>query len=165
MGLTQERLKELLSYDPLTGVFLWKVSLRGRFAKAGSVAGGPDKDGYFIICVDQKLYRAHRLAWFWMTGEWPKGQIDHKDLDKTNNRFCNLRDATKSQNMWNLKCRSNSATGIKGVQYDARRGLYYAKITANGRKTWLGYHKTAEAAADAYRVASIQQHQEFARAA
>lgn len=164
--ITQERLKELLSYAPLTGVFLWKKSLRGRFAKAGAAAGYPDqKDGYLCICVDQRQYRVHRLAWFYMTGEWPKGQIDHKDLDKSNNRFSNLRDATKSQNMWNLKCRSNSATGVKGVQYDARRGLYYAKITANGRKTWLGYHQTAEAAAEAYRVASIEKHQEFARAA
>lgn len=163
MKITQERLKELLSYDPLTGVFLWRGGQKKTVA--GTVAGTVDKDGYIIICADQKLYRAHRLAWLWMTGDWPKGQIDHKDLVKTNNQFSNLRDATKSQNMWNLKCRSNSATGIKGVQYDARRGLYYAKITANGRKTWLGYHKTADAAAAAYRTASTEQHQQFARAA
>jgi hypothetical protein len=163
MSLTQERLKELLSYDPLTGVFLWRGGQKKTVS--GQVAGTVDKDGYIIICADQKLYRAHRLAWLWMTGEWPKGQIDHEDLDKRNNRFSNLRDATKSQNMRNLKCRSTSTTGLKGVQFDARRNLYYANITTEGRKTWLGYHATAELAAAAYRAAAAEQHQEFARVA
>jgi hypothetical protein len=161
--LTGSRLEQLLKYDPDTGIFTW----RGGHKKvcAGMVAGTPDKDGYICIKIDQKLYKAHRLAWFWMTGTWPVDEVDHKDLDKSNNRFSNLREATKSQNMQNVGCRGDSTTGIKCVQFDARRGLYYANITTAGRKKWLGYHTTAEAAAEAYRAAAVEQHNDFARVA
>jgi hypothetical protein len=152
-----------LRYDPETGLFYWLGGQKK--TRAGQIAGTIDKDGYIIICADRRLYRAHRLAWLWVSGEWPQGQVDHRDLDKANNRFLNLREATKSQNMRNLKCRSSSATGIKGVQFDPRRNLYYAKITTEGRKTWLGYHQTIDLAAAAYLAAAQEHHKEFARAA
>lgn len=161
MELTQERLKELLSYDPLTGVFCWRGGQKKTVA--GAIAGGPDKDGYVLIKVDQKMYKAHRLAWLWMTGVWPSHEIDHVDLDKANNRFGNLREATKSQNMHNTKCRSDNSTGFKGVQYDPHRNRFYAKIITAGQKTWLGYHRTAESASAAYQAAAIEQHKDFAR--
>lgn len=158
MELTQERLKELLSYDPLTGVFLWRVSLRGRFARAGSVAGYPDqKDGYTLLCVDQKQCRAHRLAWFYMTGEWPAHQIDHIDLDKANNRFENLREATHKQNSHNRPKR--------GYTFDKRRSAFVAQIRIDGKHKHLGQFKTAAEAAAAYNAAAQIYHGEFARAA
>lgn len=158
MDLTQERLKELLSYDPLTGVFLWKVSRRGRFAKVGAVAGGPDqRDGYIIICVDQKLYRAHRLAWFYMTGEWPADEIDHIDLDKVNNRFENLREATHKQNSHNRPKR--------GYTFDKRRGVFVAQIRIDGKHKHLGQFKTTSEAIAAYNKAALIYHGQFVRAA
>jgi hypothetical protein len=163
MALTQERLKELLKYDPETGLFYWLGGQKK--TRAGQIAGTIDKDGYIIICVDQRLYRAHRLAWLWTHGEWPNGQIDHRDRDRANNRISNLRDATKTQNMWNTARHPKSSTGVKGVQFDQRRGLYYATIKAGGRKIWLGYHQTIEAAAEARRAATVEHHQEFARVA
>lgn len=158
MGLTQERLKELLSYDPLTGVFLWKVNRRGRFAKAGAIAGYPDqKDGYLCICVDQRQYRLHRLAWFYMTGEWPSEQIDHIDLDKTNNRFANLREATHRQNQHNRPKR--------GYTFDKRRNAFVAQIRIDGKHKYLGQFNTAAEATAAYNEAAQIYHGEFARAA
>src|SRR5262249_32141337 len=117
--ITQERLKEVLFYSPKTGTFIWRVTLNPR-GKAGSVAGC--KDGaYWAIRIDRTLYDAHRLAWLYMTGEWPEG-IDHRDKDGINNRWKNLREADQSQNGANSRLRVNSATGYKGVYL--RRGKY-----------------------------------------
>src|SRR5260370_40019772 len=95
--LTQERLHSLLDYDPDSGVFRWKCSCdhgrRGR-RSAGDVAGGwagGRNSAYWMIGIDYRRYLAHRLAWFYVHGEWPPHQIDHIDLDKTNNTLVNLR--------------------------------------------------------------------------
>ena len=165
MSLTGSRLEQLLTYAPETGLFYWKWREGTGAQLAGSIAGSIDKDGYRVIKLDQKIYRAHRLAWLWMTGSWPANEIDHADLNKDNNAFANLRDATKSQNMQNMPCRPVSATGVKGVQFDERRGRYYAKITAAGKKTWLGYHRNIEDAARAYASAANELHGKFARVA
>lgn len=99
--ITQARLKELLSYDPATGVFIWKVTRNGKM-KVGLPAGSIDReDGYVEICLDRRDYKAHRLAWLYVTGAWPVYGIDHIDRDKTNNRFINLRDVPHSVNLKN----------------------------------------------------------------
>src|SRR6266704_128840 len=100
MMLTQQRLKELLSYDPLTGVFLWRVKRCNKMP--GDVAGCNKNRNYTVVYVEGKSYRAHRLAWFYMTGEWPATFLDHRDMNKHNNAWENLRLATKSQNQANI---------------------------------------------------------------
>src|SRR4051812_10516942 len=110
--LTQERLKELLSYDPLTGVFLWLEDRGGK--RAGDVAGC-EKRVYTLISVDDQIYRAHHLAWLYMTGEWPDPFVDHRDLNKHNNIWTNLREATKSQNQANIGLIKSNKSGFKGV--------------------------------------------------
>lgn len=110
--LTQERLKELFEYRPETGEFIRRVS-RGR-AKAGSVAGTSDKDGYIIIGIDRERYKAHRLAFLYMEGKIPE-EVDHKNRITWDNRWDNLRDTTSSENNKNRTSYSNS--GYLGISW------------------------------------------------
>src|ERR1019366_3934979 len=107
------RLKEVLRYVPETGLFTWLMK-RGSRA-AGSVAGTLRSDGYIQIRLDGDAYLGHRLAWFYQTGSWPTPECDHQDLDKTNNRWTNLREATKSQNKANVNRPISNTSGAKGV--------------------------------------------------
>src|SRR5665213_3102737 len=103
--LTQARLKKLLHYDPLTGMFTWRIT-HGRHDrwKAGARAGNLHKsDRRWLIRIEGIRYKAHRLAWLYMTGRWPRDQIDHKDTDSSNNVFTNLREATNAQNQQNRR--------------------------------------------------------------
>jgi hypothetical protein len=98
-ALTPARLRELLIYDENEGVFRWKdVSQSGRRSFGGRIAGRRQSTGYVQIGIDGRLYLAHRLAFFWMMDRWPEGYIDHRDRDRTNNRWHNLRDVSPSAN-------------------------------------------------------------------
>lgn len=167
MKPNQERLKELLSYDPLTGVFLWKVDRSN--IKRGTLAGRYDKAGYIRIGIDGREYRAHRLAWLYMTGEWPEIFLDHRDMDKNNNAWSNLRLATKSQNAANIGPLKSNTSGIKGVSFHsggAKGGKpWQANITKNGKAMGLGIFATKEEARAAYAAAAERLFGEFARAA
>jgi hypothetical protein len=100
--LTAERLRELLDYDPETGRFIWrKDHPTAKHIKAGSVAGTKNGRGYWVIGVAGAKYVAHRLAWLYVTGEWPAHLVDHENGDRLDNRFANLREATDSQNNFN----------------------------------------------------------------
>jgi hypothetical protein len=138
--LTQARLKELLHYDPATGIFTWLCDRGGR-AHAGDVAGAISV-GYRRPMVDGRRYLASRLAWFYMKGVWPSGDIDHKDRTPLNDRWDNLRPATKKQNGENRKVHKNSTTGVRGVAWDSRLSKYRAQITHNKRNHFLGIHGT-----------------------
>lgn len=166
MTLTQERLKELLSYNPLTGVFLWLQDRGGK--RAGDVAGCK-KRTYTMLSVDDCLYRAHHLAWLYMTGRWPDPFVDHRDLDKHNNVWTNLREATKSQNQANIGLIKSNASGFKGVSR-YRAGERYGKpwqasIGKDGKSRHLGHFATKEEAHAAYVLAAQTLFGEFARAA
>ena len=149
--LTQERLKELLDYNPETGIFTRKVS-SGRYNrwKVGSIVGCNHGNGYLRIVIDKKPYFAHRLAWFYMYGIWPK-LIDHKDHDCANNQIDNLRDVTKSENNQNqIKARRSNKTGLLGVTWDKQVNKYPAQIGLNGKTIQLGKFSTADEAHQAY---------------
>lgn len=161
MGLTQERLKELLSYDPLTGIFVWEVD-RYRVKRGDRAGSISPTTKYRVIRLDQKNYAEHRLAWFYMTGEWPSDEIDHRDLDRQNNKWGNLRPASSSQNKANRKAR-----GVypKGVCFHKPSGWFTSRVHKNGKQISLGCFRTAEAAHAAYVAAAQEIHGEFARAA
>jgi hypothetical protein len=159
--LTQQRLKELLSYDPLTGEFRWLVNRR-RGAKAGDIAGTIYKNGYRRIGIDGRYYYASRLAVFYMTGSWPKHEVDHRDTDRANDRWTNLREATRSQNIANQRPRNK--LGIKGVR-QTRAGTYHVQIQVAGRHIHLGTYNVLTLASDIYRINAAYHHREFARAA
>lgn len=158
--LTYTRLKELLNYDPDTGVFIWIKPTSNR-VKINSVAGTFDTYGYLVIRIDSILYKAHRLAWLYAFEEYPENQIDHINGIKSDNRLDNLRDATSSQNMFNKPVNSANTTGYKGVNYRASMSKYRASIGYKGRVLHLGYFITAEEAHEAYKLKSIELYKEF----
>ncbi len=155
-------LKSLLIYDPVTGVWRWLVDRGNRF-KTGTVAGSINEKGYWIIGVLGRNYKAHRLAVFYMTGEWPKDQVDHNDLHKANNRWGNIRPAINSQNQMNGPVRSDNKLGLKGIKEHKPTGLFQARITVNGKRQSLGYFKSTSEAIDARRNAAYKIHGNFTR--
>lgn len=159
--LTQSRLQHILHYDPITGVFTWKIA-RGRYAGIKSVAGYTNSNGYCLISVDGKRLRAHRLAWLYVFGRWPVADIDHVNGDRADNRFANLREATRSQNLANKDKSRNNRSGVKGVHvhYDGR---FRAQIRKDGQKFHLGVFATAEQAHAAYRQKAVELFGSFAR--
>jgi hypothetical protein len=161
--LTQERLRELLDYDVETGEFRWKVSTT-RSVKVGAIAGNLHRAGYRLIRIDRKARLAHRLAWLYVTGEWPPHEIDHIDLDKDNNRWTNLRLATRSENKANCRMPRTNTSGYKGVSWHRRSKKYVVHIGVNGKARHIGLFSTAEAAHAAYVKAAEEMFGEFARA-
>lgn len=159
--LTQERLKELLHYDPETGEFTW---LRGK--RAGKKTGlRSPKSQYCRIHILSEPQFVHRLAWLYMTGKWPDHFIDHIDTNKFNNRWSNLRRATKAQNTNNRGLSKRNTSGFKGATFDKRRRLWLAQIVCQSRHYHLGRFRTAEEAHAAYVAKAKEFHGEFARTA
>ena len=129
MTITQAELKRLLTYDPETGIFKWNV-YRSDNARAGDIAGAMEKTGYVDISVNAKRYKAHRLAFLYMTGSWPKNQIDHKNKVRNDNKWLNLREASASENAQNRSVSIRSSTGHKCIIKKIRG--YQVVITRNG---------------------------------
>lgn len=155
--MIKQELKNLLFFNPKIGIFTW---IKGR--KKGSVAGSVDKEGYIVIHILGKIYKAHRLAFLYMTGKFPEDQIDHVDGNPSNNAWDNLRKATNRQNQGNKKLRRNNTSGYKGVGWHKSIKKWYSSISYDG-KIHLGYFEYAEDAALAYNFAAIDLFGEFAR--
>lgn len=151
--LTAEILKQRLTYNPNTGIFIWN--------RNGKVAGHKNPRGYISIRIDGQSFLAHRLAHLYMTGQWPIGQVDHK-TDKSN-RWENLRPATNAENLRNTQLRVNNITGYKGVSLVKKTGKFYACIMINYKSYSLGHFNTAKEAHTAYCKAAEQLHGDFAR--
>lgn len=158
--ITAHHLRAVLEYTPETGLFIWRFDIVGRHMRAGAIAGHHDAaTGYVAIRIKGRLYRAHRLAWLYMTGEWPVAHIDHIDGNPANNRFENLRQATNQENMWNRRRPvARSKTGVLGVTMNRHGSRYVAHIKINGKKTRLGSFMTAEEAHAAYVDAKRKYH-------
>jgi hypothetical protein len=163
LGLTAEILRDLLTYDPTTGIFQWRVRAGPR--AAGSIAGSKSDDGYWVIGIGGKVYKAHRLAYLYMTGEWPSGQVDHRNIDHADNRWDNLRPANTSNNKANNPgYRGRRHALPKGVYRASRsnRRRFIAQIRVRGENIYLGSFQTAEDAHAAYSAAANQHFGEFA---
>lgn len=151
--LTQERLKEVLHYDPDTGVFTWKKY------RVGTVAGHIHKGhGYLTIGVDKKVYLAHRLAWLYVYGTWPVDQLDHRNRVRTDNRISNLRESNQFENAQNKNKASNNSSGYPGVSFHSRDMKYAAYITVSKKRKSLGYFSSAEEAYEARKQAKAKLH-------
>ena len=148
-------MKELLHYDPETGVFVWR-EWRGGTAFAGTEAGRLAR-GYVGISVDKRRYPAHRLAWLYVTGEWPPQEIDHINGHRADNRWSNLRLADRSVNNQNRRAaHCHSKTGVLGVTMEA--GRYRAAITVGGKTRHIGSYSSADLAHAAYLSAKRELH-------
>lgn len=164
MTITVDQLREVLDYDPATGAFRWRYrSGRGVTRLNGRTAGRVGPDGRIVIRIAGRHYLAHRLAWLYVTGEWPRDEIDHVDLDVGNNRFGNLREASRSQNCAN-KRPPPSKSGMRGVYLvgSPDRPRYRAAIKFNGRMIYLGRYDEPVAAQAAYATAAAALFGEFA---
>jgi len=154
--ITQERLKELVRYNPDTGIFTWKVSTSSR-AKVGAVAGHPNKrDGYIDMHVDGYAERAHRFVFIYMTGSLPKGRSDHISGVRDDNRWVNLRDATASENNKNARISKNNTSGFNGVVWNKKINKWQSQIRVNYKSINLGYYVDFNKAVAARRQANIE---------
>lgn len=151
--LTQNQLKRLVTYDPSTGVFTRLVGKR-----AGHPVGSQIKSGYVHIFLAGHTHKAHRLAWLYMYGEWPSGQIDHINHNRADNRISNLRDVTCAVNHQNRKRRSNSAAGVIGVTFHRRDRRWQAHIEVCGTPRYLGSYICLGAAIKARLAAETFYH-------
>ena len=136
--LTQELLRKYLHYDPDTGIFTW-INKPAKRIEVGSVAGALRPNGYYQIRLFHKIYRSHRLAWFYMEGYFPENDIDHIDRNPANNKWNNLREVSKACNSRNSKVPVNNKTGIKGVSKQKRCKKWRAQISVNNTPIQLGH--------------------------
>lgn len=157
------RLKQLLSYEPQTGVFRWKVRPPHSHVQVGDRAGSVYSNGYRYIQIDGQPYRSGRLAWLYVTGVLPDDYIDHENLNKSDDRFDNLRPATNQLNQANRGLMMTNTSGHKGVRWEASRGRWRAAITIDGKAKNLGRFFKLEEAKAAYEAAAVAAWGEFAR--
>lgn len=156
-NLTQARLKELLHYDPETGVFKWLVHLGT--SRVGGVAGSLRHDGYLTVMLDHKRYATHRLAFIYMLGGFPEYDVDHINGVRDDNRWVNLRAVSCSENNQNLgEAQLNNQSGFLGVGFNKRTGNYYARICTNYKQKHIGCFPTPELAHAAYLEAKGNLH-------
>lgn len=162
-SVSLHRVYELMEYNRYTGDFIWKVyrPSHGRRIRPGDVVlGNIDRHGYRLIGIDGKLYQHSRLAWFYVHGEWPSGEIDHKDRNTLNNRIDNLRHApTRDLQRANQKVRKDSLSGAKGVSFVPRKNKWRARLA----KRTIGYFDTKETAMTAYAAAAREMYGAFFR--
>ncbi|WP_429861016.1 HNH endonuclease [Burkholderia cenocepacia] len=159
--ITQEQLGRLVTYDPATGLFVWKVARKK--CRPGDVAGRIGARGYVRIKINHTEYAAHRLAFLYMTGAFPEYDVDHKNRIRSDNRWENLRPATHAQNQHNKGAQRNNVSGFVGVSYFSRTGKWRARCKLNGREYPCGYHATAELANAAVMAKRAELHGSFAR--
>jgi hypothetical protein len=160
---TIEEAASILRYEQDTGIFYWKINA-GRKKVAGLPAGYKNKKGYLVISINNKEYRAHRLAWLLGKGQDPlEMQVDHINGIKSDNRLSNLRLATNSQNACNRGTSSRNTSGFKGVSYSRKRKAWKVDVRVNGTGRHIGCFATPELAHMAYCKAAAELHGEFAR--
>lgn len=158
MSIKQERLKEVLKYEPLTGLFVW-IKRTGPRSIPGKIAGNADTHGYVQIMIDKKLIFAHRLAFLYMDGALPPDDkcVVHINGNPKDNRWDNLRVVTKFVNQQNRhKARNGAKSKLIGANWCKARGVWRSAITVNGQRKDLGSFKTAELANQAYMKAKAE---------
>lgn len=170
-----EYLRKILRYDPETGKLFWLPRPDVDFSALNVARAwnsrwdgkeaftGLNDAGYHRGSIGGLFLRVHRVAWAMQTGAWPDGEIDHKDTDRSNNRWDNLRAASRAENQRNTGLRSNNSSGVKGIRWKPEKDKWQARIRVDGRERHLGHFDDVGAAAAAYRAASVAVHGDFGR--
>lgn len=156
--LTQDSLMECVTYDPHSGVFLWIRLSPKKAWRLGSPAGSKNPNGYVSIRIAGRAYQAHRLVWLYVYGRWPMGDIDHINGNRSDNRLCNLRECTRSENMQNVRPQSNNTSGHPGVTWNKARQKWVAQICHRGAYKNLGGFSKYGDACQAYLAAKGALH-------
>lgn len=159
---THSKVASMLDYNPLTGLFRWKVNTRGKLNRGG-VAGSVRNDGYVFVGIGRTKYRAARLAWCYMNKRWPRRFVDHKDGNPSNNRWDNLRQADEYTNQQNRRGSRFTNNPYKGIYWSKRARKWAASIRKDGKEKYLGLHPNAIQAAMAYDSAALEMFGEFAK--
>ena len=146
--LTQSRLKEILHYDQVTGIFVWKTAKKYGL-KIGSVAGIKNAQGYTTIQIDEIKYKAHRLAWLYCYGEFPKKNIDHINKIRNDNAITNLREANHSENGQNRSISKSNTSGFRNVSYSKNWKKWYCYLRLKGKVVYSCHFDSAEEASKA----------------
>lgn len=153
--ISHDQVLEYFNYDLDSGSLIWRRSCGT--ARKGTVAGSPsDERGYIRVQVLGQTYYAHQLIWFYVTGKWPTSDIDHIDSSTANNRWSNLREATRSQNVRNTPIRRDNTSGVRGVSFHKRHRLWCAYITSAGSRRHLGWFPDFDAAVSARHEAELE---------
>lgn len=162
--LTQDQLRQVLFYDPETGVFVRRKNSRGR--RKSIIAGCKPSNashGYIRITINKKRYMAHRLAWLYVNGRFPEKEIDHINGIRHDNRICNLREASTMENAFNRKTPSSNQSGFRGVSWDKVKAMWLAVCKVQGTHFFLGYFEKKIDAAKAYQSFASEKHGLFFR--
>ena len=154
--ITQKQLKELVKYEPETGIFT-RIKWNGGKSLPGQVVG-TKTEGYIKFSVGNKMQYAHRMAWLYVYGEMPKYRIDHINGDKSDNRIMNLRIATHGENLQNVRIRKNNTSGKIGVYWHKTRQKWHVRITINKRVISLGMYDDFNTAVDMRRYGELMHH-------
>lgn len=160
-ALTAERLREVLDYDAETGIFTRRMKTNINTV-VGQVVGSLHHKGYLRMSVDGHIYWAHRLAWLYVYGEWPKGPIDHANRIRTDNRICNLREASYAENNRNVSISKTNKSGAKGVSWDKSNNKWRANVVLKRKNHSAGLFDSVADAAKAAQALRAKLHGEFA---
>jgi len=159
--ISHQELLEVMDYDPITGIFIWKKCRKPQLN--GKPVGYSCRKGYLLTEVANQKYFLHKLAWYYVTGSYPTGIIDHIDTDKTNNKINNLREATINQNVWNMSISRRNTSGVKGISYDPQRKKWRATLMVDRKEVLHKRFDLLSDAEDAIREAREKFHGEYAR--
>ena len=161
--LTQESVRELFDYHPDIGILTHKTTRHNR-VRVGDVLGYIHQGHGHVVCeINGRAYQLHRVIWLWEYGEWPDRQVDHENEIKTDNRICNLRQATNGENQRNVgKLQRNNTSGVKGVQWNKRQKKWLAIITVDAKVLVVARCDDLHKAAAARRAAELKYFGEFA---
>jgi hypothetical protein len=162
IDITVKQIKERLEYNPDTGVLTWRSKVNKSPVKIGQQAGSLNTSGYRQIPLFGKTRKASRLIWYMQTGVYPKKEIDHKNRIKSDDRWENLREATRSQNQSNRTIQSNNTSGYKGIVWRKNRSKWIAQVKLNGRYIHIGSFDNKKTAARHYRIAAKKYHGSYA---
>ena len=151
-SLTQARLQELLSYNPESGIFTWKLSNSNRVT-VGSIAGSLRQHGYWYIGIDGKYYGAHRLAVLYITGQFPESVVDHLDRDRANNKWTNLQCTSTAINIRRQDTPKHNTSNCKNVSWSKRANKWLVQISVNYKRINCGYFNDFQEACNAAKIA------------
>jgi hypothetical protein len=162
MNLTQKQLKKVFYYDPNTGFFT-RLLKRSNACKMEPRRGILQSQGYYKVYIHPRRYYAHQLAWLYVYGKFPEGELDHVNRDYSDNRIANLRQASRQQNSINQKLRSDNRSGYKGVTWREDCGKWLVQISKDRRDYYLGLFANIIDAAKAYDNAAFRLYGTFAK--